>query len=539
MILTLSKKIVATLLIGAFFGFLPLSTKAQSSLALSVSPTLFEISAVPGQVWKSSVKVINSNNYPITVYGNPVNFSPKGEGGQGNLIPILDVFDKASTLAGWIEMTEDTVEVPPEESKQVEFVVRVPEDAPPGGHFAAILVGTQPPDESEGVMQLRTSQIVSSLFFLRIEGDVVEDGAIRSFSSANNFTDVTSAEFELRFENKGNVHLRPQGSIEIYNMWGSERGVIPINQRTNFGNVLPESIRKFDFIWTGEQSFTDIGRFKAVASLAYGADQRKFTSQTTYFWIVPIKTLVATILFMLSVILFARWSIKVYVRKMLMVAGVSDGYVARRDRVVVDETDLDLSRVRNIRVPLTTGWNDFKNTVEVTKSILPLVTSLCKFTVQYRLFFGALVVFVGIIILVTLFFIDSSSDRDYDIMIINDGNTVSLNSEEVRLAELLRGQPESIQSSQPYIIEIYNSSNVTGAAADVALLLQQKEYVVEKVDFFDGDPYERTVIVFTTDLQDEALALSTLLDGALLSADQVTSSSSVIKIFVGNNYIRE
>ena len=528
--------LTAVVLVSLLGGAWSFEAKAQSALTLSVSPTLFEMSAVPGQVWKSSIKVINNNNYPLTVYGNPVNFAPQGEGGQGNFKPLLDNGDQETTLAGWIEMTSETIEVPAEQSELIEFVVTIPEDAPPGGHFAAILVGTQPPVNEEGAMELRTSQIVSSLFFLRIEGDVIEDGAIRSFSSANNFTEVTSADFELRFENKGNVHLQPQGSIEIYNMWGSERGLIPINQRTDFGNVLPQSIRKFNFTWTGEQSFSDIGRFRAVASLAYGSDGRKFTSDTTYFWIVPIKPMALTLLFILGVILFVRWSIKTYVRRMLEMAGAHEAYVPRRERISVEENDLDLSSTSSVRAPVVSAVTDLKQRLGTTSGLLAKIRSVGLYVVQYRLFFTAFVITCLIVLIVVKFFIDSGSDRDYEVEIVAEGATVTLNSEEVRLAELLRGAAFTETAEQPYTIDIYNASAVSGAAAELAVTLRDEGYAINEVDFVVDEQYDRSVIVFTPDLESEALTLSALLDNLLVSADSASETLATIKIFIGNDY---
>jgi hypothetical protein len=56
-------------------------------LSLSVTPTLFQMSAVAGQSWSSGVKVINNNPHELTVYAQVVNFAPQGESGEGKLIP--------------------------------------------------------------------------------------------------------------------------------------------------------------------------------------------------------------------------------------------------------------------------------------------------------------------------------------------------------------------------------------------------------------------------------------------------------------------
>src|SRR5690606_4502697 len=137
---------------------------------------------------------------------------------------------EGTTLAEWIEITKDPVVLGPGQSAPVPFTVRVPENVSPGGHFAAIMVGTRPPENS-GEFQIKTSQIVTSLFFLRISGDVIENGMIREFRSTETFYSEPEVGFEVRFANKGNVHIQPQGEIKIKNMWGKERGTIPINHK--------------------------------------------------------------------------------------------------------------------------------------------------------------------------------------------------------------------------------------------------------------------------------------------------------------------
>ena len=230
---------------------LPTLMYAQSGLSLSVTPTLFEMSAVPSQTWNSSVKIINNNKTDITVYAQVVNFAPQGEQGEGKFLPVFEKATEGSTLAEWISISSEPILIEPEKSFSIPFTVSVPQNAAPGGHFAAILIGTKPP-KTDGSIKVQTSQIVTSLFFVKIAGDVKEEGTVREFRVVNSFVDTPKANFEVRFENKGNVHLQPQGEIVITNMWGKERGIIPIsekdcspsqensNLRILFGNTLPK-----------------------------------------------------------------------------------------------------------------------------------------------------------------------------------------------------------------------------------------------------------------------------------------------------------
>jgi hypothetical protein len=162
------------------------------------------------------------------------------------------------------------------------------------------------------------SSAVTSLVFLRVPGDVTELGNIRDFYAANDIIQSPDAHFILRFENKGNVHLVPQGQIVITNMWGKERGRVNINESSTFGNVLPASTRKFEFAWNMiDPSPLEVGRYKAVATIVYGVEGRNTVERTVYFWIVPWKPVASIVGSLLFFVWFIAWSIRRYINKAL------------------------------------------------------------------------------------------------------------------------------------------------------------------------------------------------------------------------------
>jgi len=96
---------------------------------------------------------------------------------------------------------------------------------------------------------------------------------------------------------------------------GQGKGKIPFNQNSEFGNVLPQTTREFNFSWDGEEGLFEIGRYKALAVLAFGQDARQSVSYITYFWIIPVKPLLWAFGILIALVLLAVISIKVYVKK--------------------------------------------------------------------------------------------------------------------------------------------------------------------------------------------------------------------------------
>lgn len=508
------------------------------------------MSAVPGQTWSSSVRVINNNRHSLTVYASVVNFAPQGETGQGKFIPIFEDFTEGTTLAEWFEITSEPIVIPPEDSMGVPFTVRVPADASPGGHFAAIMIGTRPPDPDES-FQIKTSQVVTSLFFARVAGDVIEDGSIREFSVVDSFVDRPKVDFAVRFQNDGNVHLQPQGEILITNMWGKERGVIPINHQTHFGNVLPDSIRKFEFTWRGEQSLTDIGRYTAVLTLGYGQDGKKFVSSKAYFWVVPVKAVLAVVGSIFAFVFLLVLLVRMYVRRMLSLAGVSprEEYQRASARTYVREGDIQIGKNVSFKAPIKQGVDDLSRQLEQGPTLFAKLRGLGSFILSYKWFFGGALLVVFFSIVGWYFIADVTTERkDYEVTIDNAGHDLTISSEQVMYDQGVveeAATPSTIQEerSQLFTLGIVNSSEVPGAGAQLQKQLESEGYIVDELRSDLENTKERTVIVYDVSLQDEALALSKVLNNALLSAlpEGAASSTAVasVTIFLGNEYAKE
>ena len=325
------RRYAAALILGllvVLFGYPISKAHAFDKLILTITPPLFQMAIGPGEVWRSSLKVVNTNSYDLTVYASTMNFEAGGEEGQGRFVPILsrnsgipltageNTVDSYS-LAQWIEITPDPIFIPQGKSVDIPFTVRTPQDAEAGGHYAAILVGTRPQNENANGANILVSSQVSSLFLVRVNGDVREEGHIKEFRSGRTFYEKPDIDFILRFANTGNVHLKPQGEIAIFNMWGSEMGKIAINEKSDFGNVLPRSARKFIFNWQRDLNFLEMGRFKAAATISYGEDKRQSISRAVYFWILPSKPLLGVLVSFLVFILIIFLLIRRYVKKSL------------------------------------------------------------------------------------------------------------------------------------------------------------------------------------------------------------------------------
>ncbi len=216
-----------------------------NALALTVSPVKAEIFGDPGQTIQGELILSNEQKETKTFYASFENFEAQGETGTPNFVSSKE------GLAAWITApTEITLQ--PEEKVIIPFSIVIPQNAEPGGHFAAIFWSTALP-EAQGGGQMAVGAKIGSLILLKVSGEIKEGGGILEFSSQNKqkFFSVLPISFEYRFQNSGGDRVKPEGEIKIKNLFGGTSVTLDANKGQ--GNILPASIRKFKVSWTGKE----------------------------------------------------------------------------------------------------------------------------------------------------------------------------------------------------------------------------------------------------------------------------------------------
>lgn len=309
--------ILSFLLVISCITYAQTVSAVENSFSLTVTPPLFQLSISPGESWSSVIKAVNTNPYDTSLFTSVMEFQATGEEGQGKLIPITEksASSSGSTLADWVTVGKEPIPAKKGTSVDVPFSVQIPKDAAPGGYYAAILIGSQPFEEQPSGSVISVSSYISSLLFVRIKGDMVEQGIIREFSTDHYFYQHPKVQFTMKFDNTGTVHVRPVGMIEVYSMWGNKVEDIAINEKSNFGNVLAHSVRKFSFSWDGEDSLMNFGLYNAILTLSFGSDAKQSISAETSFWIVPVVPLAYLVGGILAIVLLLLWIVRVSIRR--------------------------------------------------------------------------------------------------------------------------------------------------------------------------------------------------------------------------------
>jgi hypothetical protein len=285
----LSVTAVAVLLIS----LLSIKVLAQdtSSITLNVTPVTVEHDANRGDKIEGSFKVVNGSDKDLQLTPTPKNFTASDELGGVNLTEE----DTNYSLAKWISVTPETVDVSARGSQVFNYTISIPGDAEPGGHFGSIIVSTNPVNiDATGPL---VSQEVGPLILVRIAGDTYQEATIVEFSTPDNILEKGPVTLQTRVKNTGNVHFKPKGTIEIKNMFGNVVANLDLEER----NVLPDSIRKLTNDWN--PSGLNIGRYTANLTLVYGVDNKIVTASTS-FVLFPYKTVIPLVLIIAGLLIY-------------------------------------------------------------------------------------------------------------------------------------------------------------------------------------------------------------------------------------------
>lgn len=275
----LSRFVIAAVLV-AIITALPVAHAQNTSaakLGITVSPVVDEFAIKSGETIVRQVKVTNPVQQIVTLYPKVLNFTTDNENGQ----PAFYSLNEKNTryaLSDWITFSKEFVRVAPNENEVVDVTIKAPENAEPGGHYAAVLFSTEPPQTRDDVSQVSVVGLIGSLMLATVPGDVHENTAIDEFD-APTFLINGPALFSLVFENTGNLHSKPQGEIKIRNWSGSLVTALKVNE--GGGNVLPDSRRRFNDTW--QFDWKRFGKYTATAVITYGDPQQSLIATRSFF----------------------------------------------------------------------------------------------------------------------------------------------------------------------------------------------------------------------------------------------------------------
>jgi hypothetical protein len=321
------KAFIAAFLIaisGGVVGLTGFALAATSSgNGMKVSPVRTDLTIKPGESRTVSVFVQNVTNGDETLRVITNDFTAKDESGAPSLL-LNGTANPKHGLKQYLS-TPEFVSVPAGQQKEVKVSVNIPAGAAGGGYYGAVRFAPGSVSQADAEKNVSLSGSVGSLVLVSVPGKITENMQVASFDArkGNNastiFTSAKDLTATVRFRNNGNIQEQPFGKI-LLKKGDKTIGTYEINNGDAKGNVLPDSIRRFDTKLTGVGSF---GKYTIQGNFGYG-DSGKLLSASTSFYVIPMFAIVlgvvVLVLLVLALVVLPKF-IKNYNQRILRRAG--------------------------------------------------------------------------------------------------------------------------------------------------------------------------------------------------------------------------
>lgn len=290
--------------IGGIFGYGKSVALAQNqALGITVSPVQQEITLNPGQNVEEKLRVTNPTSSSVTLYFSVLNFTSDNQDGKPTFYSDSQRSSRFS-LSSWITPNQKSLDLLAGQTKEVSYSISAPITAESGGHYGAILLSTQQPENTQGGQAtIGVVGLVGSLLLVTVPGNTVSHLDIDDFQSPS-FLLGPPAIFTTILKNTGTIHLAPEGVITLKNWTGNTVTNLNINDKK--GNILPQSQRTFENSWPFD--WKSFGRYTATLIVNYGSPQQQI-STTRIFYIIPWWLLIGIgilLLLCLTIIILRR-----------------------------------------------------------------------------------------------------------------------------------------------------------------------------------------------------------------------------------------
>lgn len=302
--------LLTVLLAGGGYGYA--QRDDGPAQGLQVSPVLIDLNAEVGKSYNLKITVTNVTNQALLVKPSIDDFKAKDETGNPQILADGEN-DSAYSIRRWAS-AGGSFTLKSKESKVVTVAVIVPPNAEAGGHYGVVRFSAVPSEDPEANVNISAS--IGTLILARIDGQINEQLEVKEIFAEKSgkkggVFEATPSKIVERIENTGNVHLKPQGTVSVKNMFG--KSVFETEFNPQGGSVLPKSIRRFEQDINKRFIF---GKYTIELNATYGTHGGVLTT-TSSFWVIPFRIIIIALLVIIITVLILRKSIKRYNKRVI------------------------------------------------------------------------------------------------------------------------------------------------------------------------------------------------------------------------------
>lgn len=262
--------------------------------SFTILPMSQRFSLDPGKTYKGKITIVNpadaSSDFEYVASVSP--YSVVGEDYTADFVTQTN----HSEISKWIKISEPTGKVAPNESKDIEFTIKVPVDAAAGGQYATINVSSNSADSSDDGVSVQNIFEMASVVYANVSGEIVHDGEILD-NHVPGFSAVTPVTLSAIISNRGNVHEDATFIIAVSDVF-TGRVILPTEEDAGQYNeiIMPDSTRKIE---RNISNLPAIGLVKVSQTIYYNGDvsivEKNIFICPIWFMVLVLMTIAAVI----------------------------------------------------------------------------------------------------------------------------------------------------------------------------------------------------------------------------------------------------
>lgn len=292
--------ISALLAVSTAWFSAPVAFAQFSQQTITITPPNVSLSLKPGEHAEGTLGLISDapgdNTFVTGVYDLIVTDTD----GTPQVVPPGVIVNNRFSAANWIAVDPPQFTAKPHEKVPVHYYVQIPPTAAPGGHYAAVIYQpvTTGPQSGSGAQILPQ---IATLFYITVKGNIHEGAKVTQFQ-APFFQEFGPVTITTQIQNTGDLHINPQGSITLRNMFGKIVDLASLPSR----NIFPGNVSLRYKIHIGRTWM--FGRYTATLAATYGIGHNYPLTATVVFWVIPWRLIILLLLILIAGILgFILW----------------------------------------------------------------------------------------------------------------------------------------------------------------------------------------------------------------------------------------
>lgn len=266
----------------------------SKSNIFTISPMSHTISLAAGDTYDGYITIANPANaeenfdYRITV-------APYAVAGEDYAADFSSKTARTQ-IADWITIENPVGTLRPNESTKIHFVVNIPETAPAGGQYAAIVIGSNSEAEISGGVSVNNVFEMASIIYAEVTGNTIEDGAVLE-NSIPGFVTNMPIRVSTLLTNTGNAHEIARIGLEVRNLFSSTL-IYPQPDESGIVDevIMPETSR---YVTRDITNVSPLGIYEVTQTVDYLGEVNQLRQIVVacpiWFMVLAIVTITAVI----------------------------------------------------------------------------------------------------------------------------------------------------------------------------------------------------------------------------------------------------